>query len=424
MLQPLRSVASLLLGAGILILGNGLVGITLPIRMGVEGLPAETAGLVMSAYFGGLVLGARYGQAVIGRVGHIRAFAAFAAIVSAATLLHALWFAPLPWAALRGLSGFCMAGLFATIESWLNVRSSNETRGRILSLYMVTAYLASGSGQFLVNAWGVEGIELFALAAIMLSLSLVPVVVTRITGPDIGGIKPLSFRALYAISPLGVAGSLGAGLLSGAFYGMGAIFAQGAGMSIFEVSLFMGLTIFGGLALQWPIGRLSDRFDRRTVLLWMLLATAAVCLAEFGWAAMMGDLLPLFVLTTLFGGAMSTIYPVAVAHAFDYVERERMVAASSGLLLAWAIGATLGPLLASVAMGSLGPAALFLFLAVVAGLLAAFARYRMAKRAARPAAEQAAFVPLPATTAVAGTLDPRTAPEEEVMPPEPGPARS
>ncbi len=281
MLQALQSVISLLLGAGILILGNGLVGIVLPVRMSLEHVPTEISGLVMSAYYAGLVLGCLWSRDLIVRVGHIRAFAAFAALVGATTLVFALWFDPIVWGLLRVVVGFCMAGLFATIESWLNLRSSKESRGQILSLYMVTSYLASTLGQLLVNVWSVKGQELFCLGVMLICLSLVPVVLTRVAGPDLSQTKPLSLLRLYAISPLGVAASLGAGLISGAFYGMGAVFGASEGMSVFAISIFMGVTLIGGLLMQWPIGWLSDRYDRRTVLLWVLIVIAIVCLIEF-----------------------------------------------------------------------------------------------------------------------------------------------
>jgi MFS family permease len=416
LLQALRSVASLLVGAGILILGNALIGIVVPIRLNLEGVATELSGLVMSAYYAGFVAGSFWGKGIIARVGHIRAFAAFAGLLAAATLIFPLWFSPAPWAVLRAIDGFCMAALFATIESWLNLRSSNAARGQILSLYMVTAYFGSGAGQLLVNAWGVKGLELFCLAALLVSISLVPVTLTRVSGPDMGSVRPLGLRKLTSASPLGVAGCFGAGVMSGAFYGLGAIFGQDAGLSVFEVSLFMGAMVFGGLVLQWPIGRLSDRFDRRTVLLLMLLASAVVCIAEYGWVSTRGDFVPMLVLVALFGGAASTVYPIAVAHTFDYVDRDRMVAASSGLLLAWAAGATIGPLLASPVMRFAGDNALFLFLAAVALALAAFTRYRMSRRTALPASEQALFVPVPATAGVSGELDPRA---EHAAPPAP-----
>jgi MFS family permease len=409
MFQALKTVASLLLGAGILILGNGLVGIVLPVRMSLEHVPTEFSGLVMSAYYGGLVCGCLWGQGVIARVGHIRAFAAFAAGVAATTLIFPLWFDPIAWAALRIIVGFLMAGLFFTIESWLNLRSSKKTRGQILSLYMVTNYLASMLGQLLVNVWSVKGLELFCLGAMLLCVSLVPVVLTRVAGPDIDRTSRLSIARLYRVSPLGVVASLGAGLISGAFYGMGAVFGAGIGMSIFAISVFMGITLLGGLSMQWPIGLLSDKYDRRTVLLWVLIVIVTTCLLEYALSRTVHATTWLLVLTGLFGGAAATIYPLAVAHAFDYVEREQMVAASAGMLLSWAIGATAGPLLASLMMSRGGDWSLFLYLAGVSGVLAAFTRYRMGRRTALPTAEQAKFAPRGEGT-VAGTLDPRAKP--------------
>jgi MFS family permease len=417
--HTLRSVASLLAGAGVLILGNSLLGITLPIRMGVAGYSAATIGLVMAAYFAGLIVGSLCGQRLIGGIGHVRAFAAFAAVASAAALVHALWLAAVPWAVLRFASGLCMAGLFATIESWLNLRSANETRGQVLSFYQVTVYLAAGVGQFLVNAWSIDALQLFCLTALLLTLSLVPVVLTRTSGPERGQVAPLPFRELYAVSPLGVAGTFGAGLMGGGFFGMGAVFGHAAGLTVFQVSLLMGFTVFGGLLLQWPIGRLSDRFDRRTVLFGMLVAETIVCLLQFGSWIGTSALAPLLALAALFGGVQATIYPISVAHAFDYVERQRMVAASSGLLLAWAVGATLGPLVASWVMGAAGEASLFLYLAAVAAGLAAFTRYRMGQRVGRPPGEQSVFVPLPTTTAISGQLDPRLEPSAKTTPDEP-----
>lgn len=408
LLTALRSVASLLLGAGILILGNGLVGILLPVRLGVEEISPVVTGFIMSAYYAGLVAGSVWGKQIISRVGHIRAFAAFAALLCAATLAHALWFSPLPWFLLRFISGFCMAALFATIESWLNERSTNELRGQVLSLYQWTAYLASGVGQLLINISDVRNLVLYIVAALLLSLSLVPVVLTRVQGPDISRIRPLPLKELYRISPLGVVGCFGAGIMSGSIYGMGPIYGQEIGLTIFQVSLFMGAAILGGLILQWPIGRLSDRFDRRTVLLFVLIAVAATFAAMYLMSATGARSTSVLLgMSVLFGGAMSTIYPISVSHAFDYVSRDRMVAASSGLLFAWAVGSTAGPFAVSLLMGLYGPAMLFLFLAVMTILLALFAAYRMSRRAALPAAEQATFVSLPPTGDVAGSLDPR-----------------
>lgn len=411
-MPALRAVASLLIGAGILMFGNGLLGIVLPIRLNLVGLPTEVTGLVMAGFFAGLVAGSIYGKNLILRVGHIRAFAALAAIAAAAALGHAMWFNALSWGALRFVSGFCSAGLFAAIESWINERSSNAQRGRVLSLYMVTTYFSMGASQLLVNLWDIEALELFMLPAILISLSLVPVVMTRVAAPDIGRVKPLPFRELYAVSPLAVIGAFSSGLSQGSIHGMGAVFADDIGFSVFEASLFMGAAIFGGLALQWPIGRLSDRFDRRTVLVWVLVALVLSCAAMVA-VTMAGAARPLAAalgLIPLLAGMSSCIYPIAVAQAFDYIERDRMVSASSALLLAFAVGATIGPFAASVLMSHIGPEGLFLFVAAVGVTLAGFSVHRMRRRPAEPNEAQTGFVPLPPSSAAVSRLDPRTEP--------------
>jgi MFS family permease len=412
MIGALRSVFSLLLGAGMMALGVGLLGLLLPIRMDLEGVAPQIAGYVMSAYYAGFVGGSFMAQRIIGRVGHIRAFAAFAAILTAAVMMHALIFNIPLWGLMRAAVGFCMAGLYAVIESWLNVRSPNELRGRVLSMYTLTIYISSGVGQLAINLDDTAGLELFCLGALLTSLSLVPVVMTRVAGPELGNIKTMSLAALYKASPLGTVATAGAGLVSGSLYALGAVYGTQIGLTVFENSVFMGAPIIGGFLLQWPIGRLSDKFDRRTVLFGVLMSTvaAAVLLGAFAFAE--GNFLLLATANLLLGGFLATIYPTAVAHAFDYIDRSQMVAANSGMLLAWAVGATAGPLVASSFM-AVGPAGLFVFIAGVAISLAIYTRWRMSRRAAKPAEEQSKFVPVPSTSAIAGALDPRADPLPE-----------
>lgn len=412
MVNALRSVFSLLLGAGLMALGVGLLGLLLPIRMGLEGVAPQIAGYVMSAYYAGFVAGSFMAQKIIGRVGHIRAFAAFAAILTAAVMVHALVFNIPLWGLMRAAVGFCMAGLYAVIESWLNVRSPNELRGRVLSMYTLTIYISSGVGQLAINLDDAAGLQLFSLAALLTSLSLVPVVMTRVAGPELGHIKTMSLAGLFKASPLGTVATAGAGVLSGSLYALGAVYGTQIGLSVFENSVFMGAPIIGGFLLQWPIGRLSDKFDRRTVLFGVLMSTvgAAVLLGAFAVAE--GNFLLLATASLLLGGFLATIYPTAVAHAFDYIDRSQMVAANSGMLLAWAVGATAGPLIASSFM-AIGPAGLFVFIASVAIVLALYTRWRMSRRAAKPAEEQSKFVPVPSTSAIAGALDPRADPLPE-----------
>lgn len=413
MINALRTVFSLLMGIGLMALGVGLLGLLLPIRMNAEGVGPQIAGYVMSAYYAGFVGGSIMGQRIIGRVGHIRAFAAFAATLTAAVMVHALIFNVPLWGLMRAAVGFCMAGLYAVIESWLNVRSPNELRGRVLSMYTITIYISSGIGQLAINLDDTAGLELFCFGALLTSLSLVPVVMTRVAGPELGNIKSMSLAGLYEASPLGTVATAGAGLMSGTLYALGAVYGTQIGLSVFETSIFMGAPIIGGFLLQWPIGRLSDRFDRRTVLFGVLLSTvaAAILLAAFSFAQ--GSFLLLATANLLLGGFLATIYPTAVAHAFDYIDRSQMVSANSGMLLAWAVGATAGPLIASSVMGPLGPSGLFVFVAAIATVMAAYTQWRMTRRAAKPAEEKSKFVPVPSTSAIAGALDPRADPLPE-----------
>jgi MFS family permease len=413
MIQVLASVFSLLLGAAILVVGNSLLGIVLPVRLGIEHVPAFQSGLVMSAYYFGFVLGSARIQALIRRAGHIRAFAAVAAVLTAAAMVHALIFDIWIWAALRIVAGFCMAGLYAIIESWLNVKSSNENRGQVLSIYVVTIYAASFGGQFLVNVGTVQGTELYCVVGLAVVLSLVPVVLTRVAGPEIDKIKAMSLLSLYHASPLGTVVTCGAGLLSGAFYALGALYANALGLSVFHVSLFMGAPIFGGLALQYPIGRLSDRYDRRTVLLGVLAGTAIASIALILIAMKQGPFYGTLAGVFLLGGCLAAIYPIAVSQIYDYIDRAEMVAASGGLLLIWSIGAVAGPLIVSALMGKFGPDAFFIYLGVISLVLLAFTRYRMVRRVARPTEEQTGFVAMQTTSAIAGALDPRTDPLPE-----------
>ncbi|MHA1600966.1 MAG: MFS transporter [Alphaproteobacteria bacterium] len=412
MLNILKAVAALLLGIGIMNLGSSLLGIALPLRMEAAQYSTLITGVVMAAYFGGLLVGSIYGKRLIGAVGHIRVFAGLAAVMAAVTLIHPLLFNPLTWAILRFMSGFCVAGLFAALESWLNERSDNKTRGQVLGIYMIVNYVAIVLGQFMVNLWNLDGMEVFMVASLLVSLSLVPVVLARIEAPDLSDSKPLSLRQLHAVSPLAPIGSLVAGAVMGAFYGLGPVVARQVGFDVFEVTVFMGSVILGGLLSQWPLGRLSDRFDRRTVLLVVLMLGLLIAGGGVATQTFTDPFLPLIGIGVLLGGTMTTIYPICVAQAFDYIERDHYVAASSGLLLSYAIGSTAGPILSALVMGAMGPHGFFAYIAACMAAFAAFVLYRMFERAPLPADEQEHVVPLPRMSPVASELDPRIEPEE------------
>ena len=416
MLQILKAVAALLLGIGVMNLGNSLLGISLPLRMEAAQYSTLITGVIMAAYFAGLLVGSIYGKRLIGAVGHIRVFAGLAATMAAVALVYPLLFYAVSWAALRFISGFCVAGLFAVLESWLNERSDNDTRGQVLGIYMIVNYVAIVLGQLMVNLWALEGMEGFMVASLLVSLSLVPVVLTRIQAPDLSDSKPLSLRQLHAISPLAPIGSCVAGAVMGAFYGLGPVVARQLGFDVFEVSLFMGAVIVGGLLSQWPLGRLSDRFDRRSVLLVVLALGILIAGGGIAMQIVADPFLPLIGIGMLLGGAMTTIYPICVAQAFDYIDRDRYVAASSGLLLSYAVGSTAGPILSALVMGVMGPHGFFAYIAACMAAFAAFVLYRMLARAPLPAEEQEHVVPLPRMSPIASELDPRLAPEEPVAP--------
>ena len=413
MMPILASVSSLFAAVMLFMLGNSLLAITLPLKLESAGIANEVTGIVMAAYFGGLLVGCIYGKTLILRVGHIRAFAGLSALNVATILGHAMLFDPIAWVFLRFVSGLCIAGIFSALESWLNDRTDNENRGGVLGVYMVITYIAMALGQLSINIWTVDSLGGFIAAALLTSLAIVPVALTHAEAPSLAQAAPLTLRQLYGTSPLAFTAAVCSGLMVGAFWGMGAIFSREIGFSVFQTSLFMGSYIVGGLLLQFPIGRLSDRFDRRTVLGNLLAAAAMVCVAGVA-AGKFGDPLALvLVLAALLGGAISNVYPLSMAQAFDYLDRSRYVAGASRLLMSFSIGAVGGPLICSLAMSWLGPHAFFGYIGLVAAVLAGFVLYRMAKRKPLPVADQQEFVALPRMSPVGATLDPRGTPQED-----------
>jgi len=391
MLELVASVAALLLGVAILNTGNGLFGTFLSLRMTLEAFPTEVTGLIMSAYYAGLVVGARTCHHIINRVGHIRAFSAFAATVSTVVLVAGFFISPYVWGTMRAILGFCFAGLFMVVESWLNARVGTARRGQLFSLYMMVSYTALGLGQLLLNLYDPYSRDFFMIAALLYSASLIPLALTSAVTPTPVASSTLDFSALYRVSPLGVLACVASGLVTSSLYGMGAVFAQGSGFKVSEVSYFMGAAITSGLLFQYPLGRISDRYDRRYVIVGVALATAFVSL---GMAALAGSSKPaLIALACLYGGCSFTLYPLGVAHANDFLEPRDTVKASGGLLLSWGLGASAGPLAAAALMGRLGPRGLFVFVAGVTVLLALFALWRMTRRPSVAAAAKSAFAP-------------------------------
>ncbi|MCL4675645.1 MAG: MFS transporter, partial [Pararhodobacter sp.] len=312
----------------------------------------------------------------------------------------------------RVINGFCIAGMTATIESWLNTRASNATRGRILGFYMLTFYIAIASGQTMVNLADVGTPDLFMLAASMIGLSLIPVAMTSLGEPNLSESRVLSVGDLFAASRVGVVGAAVAGLMVGSFYALGVVFARRIGLSVSESALFMSVVVLGGLAAQLPMGVLADRYDRRIVMAGTLLAVGAAWAALASVVASGLPLIVLLVVAAAFGGAMSSVYPLCVAQTFDRLERRYYIAASGRLLMVYSIGATVGPLLAAALMAGFGPSSFFLFESVVAIAYALFVLYRVARQPCLPVDQREKYVPVPDVTAIAMALDPRTEPEE------------
>ena len=394
MLTTLKSIASLLLSFGLLLMANGLFATLLGVRSSLEGFSTFVVGLIMSGYFVGLLLGGRFAVKVVASVGHIRAFAAFASIMSTTALIHVLWIDPVAWFVLRLTGGFCMAGMIMVSESWINERATNEMRGQVLSFYMITNYFAAGCGQFLLPLADPSEFHLFSVASIIFSLALVPVLLSRAQAPMPASSHLMKMTALYRISPLGFIGVFCAGLVNAAFHGMGAVFGHEIGLSTQQISFFMASAIFGGLVLQWPMGRLSDRIDRRWVLIGVSLTTYIACLFIMLFAGE-GDTVVLYAAAGVYGSVSFTVYSLAAAHINDFAERDQLVQVASGLLITYGIGASVGPIVASVFMGQLGANSLFLYSTIVSGGLGTFALYRMRRRASKSKEERAPFVPVP-----------------------------
>ena len=405
MTATLRSVLVLLVGIFLLMAGSGPLTTLLGVRLEATAAPTAAIGAVMAANFAGLTLGSLFAYRVILRAGHIRAFTAFASILSATALVYPIHLDFGLWGTLRLIEGFCMAGVYVCIESWLNDCATSETRGKILALYMSSLYFGQASGQLLLTAEDRSGFLLFVLISILLSVALVPVALTRTAPPALPAIASLNLPRLYRASPLGIVGTAAAGLILGSLYSLGPVFAGGIGLGLSETAGFMSAAIFGGVLLQWPLGRLSDLLDRRQVIVGAFAASILTSLGVIGAAPLHGA--ATLAAAALFGGTVFAFYPLCVAHTNDHLDRSERIAASGGLVLVYSAGATAGPLIASALMTAAGPNGLFAYVAAVAALGAGFGLWRMRVRPPVPSERQEAYKALPQTTPVAAPLDPR-----------------
>jgi len=389
MRATLAPVAALLLGMAVLLTGNGLQGLLVPLRARLEDFSTLSIGILGSAYFVGFAAGCLLGPRLIERVGHIRSFATMTAIATAAILCHVLIIEPLAWWALRAVSGFCFAVLYVVIESWLNARATRENRGLVLSLYLLISLTVITIGQLMVTLADPATFTLFALGAILLSLGAVPVATTRELAPTPPpAVRPRLAR-LYANSPLGFLGCIAVGLANGAFWSLGPVFAADIGMGTGGVAVLMSATVIGGAAGQWPLGTLSDRVDRRYVMIGSCVGAAALA-AALGFAPHRDPWVQCAV-AAAWGAFAFPLYTLSVAHSNDFADPEDFVEVSAGLLLLFGAGAAVGPVLVAPLMQAGGAGALFQATMAIHLLLAGFAMLRLKARAPAPIDEHVSF---------------------------------
>ena len=373
MLFLMAPISSLLCAVALLLLGNGLLNTLLTLRGVAEGYSTGMLGLIMSGYFVGFLLGTWLAIPLVRRVGHIRAFAFFAALAASTALLHILLVNPWVWLGLRVLYGLALVSLYMVIESWLNAQVPSEKRGQVFALYMMVNLGALAAAQQLLNLASPSDFVLFVLAALLISAALMPITLTRQTQPSMPETLHTNLRQLARVAPVAMAAAGLSGLALGAFWGMAPVYASLSGFDAPGVGLLMSGTILGGALLQWPIGHYSDRHDRRRVLLWVVLLAVVVALLMTLLSAGPWLLAAMFV----WGGLAFAIYPLAVAQMVDQLHSDEILAGSSGLLMVNGIGSVCGPLLAGLLMQQFGAQALPLHFVVSLSLLAAYTLYRL-----------------------------------------------
>ncbi len=405
MLRAAAASWTLFFGLLLIMVGNGLQMVLLGIRSSDAGFSNVATGLIMAGYYLGLFVGSLSIPYILKNVGHVRVFGAMSAIASSAVLVHAVVVDPIIWAIMRILTGFSFAGMFIVCESWLNDQSTNETRGQILSLYMIVTMAGIAGGQLMISVGSETGVELFLLASVLVSLAVVPILISVGKAPEFLAPERISLRRIFQISPLAVIGLALNGMSIAMVFGMGAVYGKSIGMGSSEISYFMTAPVVGAMLLQYPVGRLSDRFDRRVVILGVsaMAATTLLLASQLG----IGQFTLLLMCMAIFGGFLFPMYSLCIAHANDFLTPSQMVAVASGLVMMSGAGAVIGSPLAALSLEYLGVGSFFPLLASMQFFTALFVIIRMSKRRAVPAAAQGPFVAIPeVSSAVAATLNP------------------
>ncbi|MCL6417203.1 MFS transporter [Aestuariirhabdus sp. Z084] len=416
MRRTLTPLAPLLVSCFIMMLGNGLINILLPVRMELEAMDTDAIGLILSLYFVGMLLGSLYARQLIRRAGHIRMFGGCLAIASVSILICSLYTDGTLWGAMRIVIGFCNACAYCAMESWLSESATEHNRGKVLAFYQVVMLVGLFLGQFAIGLYSPASNLLFIVAGILLTSSIIPVVLSRNSGPLVEEVEPMSLATLGRRSPLGLLTCFLAGMCHAAMFNMLPVYANSYDITGLDLSLYMGSAIMGGLLLQLPIGFLADRFDRRSVLLVILVTSVSLALSVnlFAQSALFW---PAAIATGISAGIISCLYPIGVAEVFDKLRTSEMVSAMSCLILAFSAGGMIGPYSASLAMSLLDASALFRFLVAIQVLLCLFVIYRMLVSQALPVEDQEQMVMLSNTGALPTDLDPRTEYSEPELPP-------
>jgi MFS family permease len=409
MLARVQPIAPVLLGITFVQLALGALAPFVSLLLAQRGVPTPTIGLVTSAYYIGFLAGSLSCAAIVDRVGHIRAFTVFAAVGADCVLLHAVTSDPLIWGVLRAATGYAMSGAFLVTESWLNDKVGASSRGRVFAAYLFVSWSASAVGPLALNLHDAANF-LFIVIAMSFATALIPMALTEVSNPEIADRTKFSVRRLFALSPLGLVACFAAGLVNSAFYGLAPVYGEAVGLGAGRISLLLTTALVGGLLAQYPIGMLSDRYGRRPT---MLAVLAIALVFAVGMFVLAGRLFPaLLAFAFIYAAMTAPLYGLGAGQTNDYVSPKEFVGASGGLLFAWALGASAGPIVAAGAMALLGPGGLFLYLIAVLAVIALFTIFRMLRRTGLPLALQTGFVPAPQTPPGIAALDPRSGGEQ------------
>lgn len=410
----LLPVAALLLGTLFLFLGNGLQGLLLPVRGTAEGYPTNILGFLGTSWASGFVLGCFFAPNVVKRIGHVRAFSVFTALIAIISLMTGVLIDPIWWVALRAVTGFATAGTSMIIESWLNERATNESRGVIFSLYIAITLVGVVGGQMMIPFGETSTTFFFMICGILYCVAMLPTLLSKAASPQPLKQVRLDLRDLYRNSPVSFLGILLIGTANGAFGTLGAVFGRQAGLSDSTVATMMSVAIFAGAVMQLPAGRISDRVDRRYVLAALAAVGALAGLLLF--VVEPSQVWIVMTLIAIYGAAANALYPIAVSHANDFATPEDFVKISGGLLLLYGIGTIIGPTIGGPVMTAAGPYGLFMITAAAHMLITAYAIVRSRRRAPVPVAERETFSPVNAgapTTPESLQLSPRAMPIDE-----------